>query len=111
MKTVIKNVNVVTASEVLYNSAVQFENGVITKIGEYDSADKVIDGKGGYLIPGFIDLHCHGGIELDFIDATKEEIKEIESFHLAHATPVATALAPVAFYTTFSKKQPNVNLK
>ena len=92
MKTLIKNVNVVTASEVIPTSAVLIEDGKICSIGTVDtSAKKVVDGKGGYLIPGFIDMHCHGGIELDFIDATAEEMQKIASFHLSHGTTTMLA--------------------
>ena len=90
MKTLIKNVNVVTAKEVINNGAVVIEDGLIVKIGQ-DTASEVIDGKGAYLIPGFIDLHCHGGIGLDFIDCSKEEMEKLSSFHLRHGTTTMLA--------------------
>ena len=90
MKTLIKNVNVVTAKEVINNGAVVIEDGLIVKIGQ-DTASEVIDGKGAYLIPGFIDLHCHGGIGLDFIDCSVEEMEKLSSFHLSHGTTTMLA--------------------
>lgn len=90
MKTLIKNVNVVTAKEVINNGAVVIEDGLIVKIGQ-DTASEVIDGKGAYLIPGFIDLHCHGGVGLDFIDCSVEEMEKLSSFHLRHGTTTMLA--------------------
>ena len=61
--TIFKNVRVVTETEIL-SQDVLCENGKIQKIGENLPAPagaEVIDGKGRYLAPGFIDLHVHGG--------------------------------------------------
>ena len=57
MRTLIKNVNIVTRTEVLEDSACVIEDGVITAVGHDEECDRVIDGEGGYLMPGFIDLH------------------------------------------------------
>jgi len=35
---------------------------------------------------GFIDIHCHGGGNLEFMDASVEEMKEIAKFHLKKGT-------------------------
>lgn len=89
MKTLIKNANVVTRSEIIENGTCLIENGIILQVGvnvSQDDVENVIDANGGYLIPGFIDLHCHGGNGLDFMDATPEEIEQISKFHLTHGT-------------------------
>ena len=89
MKTLIKNANVVTRSEIIENGTCLIENGIIFQVGanvSRDDVENVIDANGGYLIPGFIDLHCHGGNGLDFMDATPEEIEQISKFHLTHGT-------------------------
>lgn len=44
------------------------DNGVITCIGQAGgdvTGCEVIDGAGCYVVPGFIDIHCHGGMGLD----------------------------------------------
>ncbi|MBQ2446619.1 MAG: amidohydrolase, partial [Oscillospiraceae bacterium] len=45
---------------------VDFENGVITGFGDMAQAPayegEVLDAKGGYIMPGFIDAHTHIGI-------------------------------------------------
>ncbi len=43
----------------------------------------VLDGRGGYLIPGLIDIHLHGSKNIDFCNATGEEIEKIAQFQLS----------------------------
>ena len=96
MKTLIKNVNTVTYDAVLENSSCVIENGLITYIGyQPPICESTIDGNGGYLMPGFIDLHCHGGDGFDFMDADADEMKKIADYHLSHGTTtmLATTLA------------------
>ena len=96
MKLIIKNANVVTASEVIENGACLCEDGVITYVGKEErAADVTIDAEGGYLVPGFIDIHCHGGNGLEFMDASADEFSDISGFHLSHGTTtmLATTLA------------------
>lgn len=96
MKKIIVNAKIVTANEVIENGVCVYENGVIQYVGsETQCAEKVIDAKKNYLIPGFIDLHCHGGNGLEFMDATADEYAEIANFHLSHGTTtmLATTLA------------------
>ena len=87
MKRQIVNAKIVLSNGVLEGGVLAFENGVITHIGkERTEADETLDLGGKYLVPGFIDLHCHGGNGLDFMDATAEEMTEIARFHLSHGT-------------------------
>lgn len=89
MKTLIKNAKIVTATEVLENCVCVIENGIIAYVGKYDSAvtfDETVDANGGYLVPGFIDIHCHGGNNYEFMDANEEELRKIADFHLSHGT-------------------------
>src|ERR1700759_1734355 len=57
---IIKNATVVTPTEVLENTSVLAENGIITAIG-IDAEERddvtVIDGTGSILMPGIIDIH------------------------------------------------------
>lgn len=95
MKVVIKNANIVTSSGLIYSNCV-VDNGIISCISnDMQACDNVIDAEGKYLIPGFIDLHCHGGNCYDFMDASESEMKIISDFHLSHGTTtmLATTLA------------------
>src|SRR5204862_1361652 len=44
----------------------------------------------GVVVPGFIDMHVHGGDGADFMDATDEAVIRVASFHARNGT---TALA------------------
>jgi len=55
-------------------------------------ADTVrIDGQGGYALPGFIDVHVHGGGGFDFMDAGPEELTAITRFHAENGTTAMLA--------------------
>lgn len=43
-----------------------------------------IDGKGGYLLPAFIDMHVHGSDGADTMDATPEALRRMARFFAAH---------------------------
>lgn len=62
------------------------------------TADAVqIDCKGLYLSPGFIDIHTHGAGGHDFMDGTKEAIREACKVHLKHGT---TSIVPTTLTST-----------
>ncbi len=74
----------VIAGEVVENAAVAVRDSRIIYAGEKSSApecgDKItVD---GWILPGFIDIHCHaGGIKWVY-----EDLKEASEFHLKHGT-------------------------
>ena len=95
MRTLIKNGKVVTSEKVM-KGCVAFTDGVIDYVGTAPvEADEIIDAEGGFIVPGFIDIHCHGGNNLEFMDASVEEIGSIAEFHKSHGTTTlfATTLA------------------
>ncbi len=51
----------------------------------------VIDLQGGYLVPGYIDLHVHGGAGADFMDGTTHAFYTVCRAHARHGT---TSLLP-----------------
>ena len=56
------------------------------KINKYKSENtKIIDLKGSTIIPGFIDLHCHGGNGFDTMDGL-DSIIGLSEFHLKYGT-------------------------
>lgn len=83
----IKNVKLITPYELLSGHAVKIEDGKIIDILEEDSIDfndynEIIDGKGNYLAPGFIDIHNHGNSGYDIMDATEEALDAMSKFHI-----------------------------
>jgi N-acetylglucosamine-6-phosphate deacetylase len=57
-----------------------------------------IDLAGGYLSPGWVDLHVHGGDGADFMDGTPEAFPTVCAAHARHGTtallPTSTAARP-----------------
>lgn len=53
---------------------------------ETDQEVRVVDLQGGYLCPGFVDIHVHGGAGADFMDGTTEAVFTASQAHLAHGT-------------------------
>ncbi len=49
-----------------------------------------LDLRGGYLAPGLIDLHVHGGLGRDTMEATPEAFRAITEFHLCGGTTSMT---------------------
>ncbi|GIO92856.1 MULTISPECIES: N-acetylglucosamine-6-phosphate deacetylase [Paenibacillus] len=50
----------------------------------------------GYIIPGFIDIHVHGGNREDFMDSSKEVLDKITSFHSSQGTTAMLATTMTA---------------
>jgi N-acetylglucosamine-6-phosphate deacetylase len=64
---------------------------VTTAPPDPDTAAEVVDLKGGYLAPGFVDLHVHGGAGADFMDGTADAFRTVCRAHARHGT---TSLLP-----------------
>ena len=67
------------------------ENGKIAQMGHADDVDipfgaEVIELEGRYVLPGFIDIHVHGGRGHDFCDDSPGVFDEISEFHAIHGT-------------------------
>lgn len=87
MTTRIINAKLITPERILENCNLYFTDGVITRITpEESAADVIIDAKGHYVCPGFIDIHVHGGDGFEFIDATREAVLSAANIHGRHGT-------------------------
>lgn len=74
---VITNVKIYTGENVIENGFIKFNE----KIQEIDTMDKIkledeeiIDGQGQIIIPGMIDIHIHGGYDIDAMDGDSDSI-------------------------------------
>lgn len=89
-KKLIKNVNLVLTDRIVNNGSLLFgaDSQQIEKVASYQlsaaEADEVIDGQGGYLTPGLIDIHIHGGGGHDAMEATPEALDKISQVLAAH---------------------------
>lgn len=83
---------------------VSIDGGKISYVGPDKKAPKTaetIDAAGLAVVPGFIDLHIHGGAGSDFMDATLQDYCTIATYHAAGGT---TAWMP----TTATDRHENV---
>ncbi len=125
--TMIKNAHLVSAG-IDFNGALML-NGkkieALLDIAPTDFTGKVIDAKGNYVMPGFIDSHCHGRNNCDFSDGDAEKTKCILDHKLEEGvttmlpttltlpeTDLAATLKSVAAYDQKSGcKVPGVHLE
>ncbi len=61
-------------------------NGRIHGISKAAAPAVALDLRGGYLAPGFVDLHIHGALGRDTMDATEDSFRVITEFHLRGGT-------------------------
>ena len=55
-----------------------------------NSKESVMDLRGGFLAPGFVDLHIHGAMGRDTMEARLDALREITEFHLHGGTTSLT---------------------
>ncbi|MEG0546430.1 MAG: N-acetylglucosamine-6-phosphate deacetylase [Oscillospiraceae bacterium] len=95
-----KNVKVILENDIV-DFDVLVENNKISKVEKNiipESDCDIIDGKGKYLSPGFIDLHVHGGGGYSAMGSPEDVVKMCEA-HAKHGTTSilpTTLAAPIA---------------
>src|SRR3954463_2283510 len=78
---------------------VRIANGSIAEVGSAKKsgpADLIIDAADGYIAPGFVDLHVHGGDGADFMDGTDDAFKKAVTAHARHGTTSMAITTTVA---------------
>jgi N-acetylglucosamine-6-phosphate deacetylase len=94
---ILGNARVVTPDGVLDGGWVSTAGGRITGIGTGSAADGTRDLHGGWLLPGYIDVHVHGGGGFD-ATASPDDMAAAVAFHRRHGstrTLVSLVTAPV----------------
>ena len=82
MKAVYKG-NIVLKHKVLKDGYICVEDGIITYVGaECPTSDNVQIYSQGYIIPGFIDIHCHASAT----NMSDENPREVAEYHKKHGT-------------------------
>lgn len=89
MRTLIQHGKVLTSDGWLPDASIVVNNGRIEeittrKIEGFDG--ECVDASGCFVVPGFIDLHVHGGGGYDFMEGTEEAFETVINTHLRHGT-------------------------
>lgn len=104
-RTVILGAAVVTPGGIIGNGAVRFTGDTIDFAGareEFDASPlsqepyEAVHAEGLTLLPGFIDIHVHGGFGGDFMDAEAGSYDRITSFHARNGTTTMLATTVTA---------------
>lgn len=102
-KTIISNGTIITPFQLLEGRVIFIQNGRITAIENMGNIaapveTEVIDAGNGFVVPGFIDIHVHGGGGSDIMDGKYEAVKQVATAHSRFGT---TAFLPTTM--TMSK--------
>jgi N-acetylglucosamine-6-phosphate deacetylase len=94
------NTRLIFPTEIRDDLELVAHEGKIMAIREQTHArgDEVVDLAGNYLAPGFIDLHVHGALGRDSMEASAEAFRAICDFHAKGGTTtllLTTATAPL----------------
>ena len=97
--------NVYTPDDLLTDSSIEIEDGIIRDIYPTDAfesfSDSTIDARGRVVTPGLIDIHIHGCMGSDSMDATFNALNTMSTFLGTHG--VTSFLA-----TTVTNSQENI---
>lgn len=91
MATLLYHARIVAETKTIPSGYLVIENGRIASVGEGEPPQELcaaqrVDCAGMTLLPGFVDLHCHGGGDSDFMDGTTQDILNAARAHLRHGT-------------------------
>lgn len=104
MRIILCNGKVITPYRIIQNGHILVKNGKILAVSDSPltirNGDLVIDVKGSYIAPGFIDLHTHGAGDHDFMDGTAEAFREAGKTHLKYGT---TSLVPTTLTSSIDE--------
>jgi N-acetylglucosamine-6-phosphate deacetylase len=87
--TVVSGVRVVAGDRVIDDGFVRVEGERIAEVGALAGA--VADASAAVLVPGFVDIHVHGGGGATFTTGDAEDARTAAAYHLAHGTTTMLA--------------------
>jgi N-acetylglucosamine-6-phosphate deacetylase len=82
--------HVVTEQGVLDDAVLVLDGDRIVKVAG-DDRSAGVERLQGWLVPGFVDTHCHGGGGADYATTDVEEARRAAAFHLAQGTTTTYA--------------------
>ncbi|MEG7530774.1 MAG: N-acetylglucosamine-6-phosphate deacetylase [Hungatella sp.] len=87
MKTLIQGGRIYRKHEFV-QADILLQDGIIQEIGRNLSADgaEIFDASDGRVVPGFMDIHTHGAVNVDVNGATAEDLEKICCFFATQGT-------------------------
>lgn len=80
-KLLLQDATVVLPDKTIEHGSVLVEDGYISSFDESDAGSaEMIDLGGMTLLPGFIDVHIHGAVGVDVMEATADGLQEVSEF-------------------------------
>src|SRR5215204_3880401 len=80
-KLLLRNATVVLPDRTIPHGVVMIEDGHISAIGESGVSDaETIDLSGSTILPGFIDVHIHGAVGVDVMEATPADFQRASNY-------------------------------
>ncbi|MEZ6039607.1 MAG: amidohydrolase family protein [Planctomycetaceae bacterium] len=89
MKTIIYNGTAILPDRLLDDAVIIIDGGRIVSVksgGRIPANTHSLNARGGYISPGFVDIHVHGGAGADFMDGTVQAVKTVCAAHARHGT-------------------------
>ncbi|MFL6528691.1 MAG: N-acetylglucosamine-6-phosphate deacetylase [Chthoniobacterales bacterium] len=83
---ILTNARLVTPEGVRESVEIEISRGAMAEVREARSTSGAVDLEGNYLAPGFIDLHIHGAMGRDTMEATEEAFRAICDYHAGGGT-------------------------
>lgn len=84
---VIKCGTLVLPGETLHNAFIHVQDGVVTQITSnpvLPASAEYIDASASKVVPGFVDIHVHGALNHDTMDATPQALDVMSDFFASH---------------------------
>ncbi|MGD0017273.1 MAG: N-acetylglucosamine-6-phosphate deacetylase [Verrucomicrobiia bacterium] len=102
---VIINGRVIGPRTILEQHCIIIESGKIKQIAPtsqvlWPEDAQIINAQGGFVAPGFVDLHVHGALGRDAMEGSVEVLAQIAKFHVAGGT---TAMTPATMTDSHEK--------
>ena len=92
MSQILAGASLITPTEILVDGWLEIDGGTITALGAGTPPREAdVDLGGGYLSPGFIDIHTHGGGGATVVGADPDAVAQFATAHRRHGTTTIMA--------------------